>query len=444
MAPRVRPIGEFVYEMGRPTIFGIIRDLGGQGIDIVTKGADPSGTTDSTEAINAALAEAVTFTPPKAIILPPGRFLTNGGHDLSGKDGLAILGAGIGATTLVTTHATNDIFSYGGDDLADLHIGQFSVIAPTTTTRSAGWFFRGTTASPGGAYLVRCRFYDLDIKWQTNGIWIPQYEFVWCNRIFMSDFAGAGNGIGVKAGQTAVGAQNQGSEIYFTDCQVYGSAFLNPGGLSKLQYGFWIEDCQAIYVTQSAAGGSVANNWRFVSNAAGAGIQNCFFDSLISDATDTSHSTYITGTGQYNALGWSNSWFSGAGRLHAGTGLGNGVRCDAANVSGLSFSACRLLLNRGTGMYLAPGAGGSLTLTGNIFGSNGEGGDANNKDSIFVNVGVGSIGAIMAGNLCGGVVGTGVSVRTPIGSTTDMVITGNRWASGVSYGAVPAVDANNL
>jgi len=414
-----------------------LQDKGGQVFNVKAYGAKGDDATDDTAAIDATKAAAAAVAPRGIVHFPPGIYLTTGLHSLSGLNGISVVGSGVGRTIIKLTHATNDLFTYSGD-LLELTMSGFSVVA--SASRTAGWVLKG----PSSGFLLRSRISDIDIKQQTNGIWIPQFEFVWLDRVFMSDFKGAGNGVGLKIGQTAAGGANQGSEFYLTNCQVYGSQFLTPGSPSLLQYGIWIEDCQAVYGVQSGAGGALVNNWRFVTNAAGPNILNCFFADCVSDATDTGHSTYITGTGLFQNSRFVNGHMAGAGQLTASPPTNtNGLRIDCAVLSGVSFVGMIFAGNRGTGAYFAPGAAGAVVLNGNIFGGNGAGNAANNNDDIYLGFAAGQLGAQVVGNLSGGVAGTGVSIRIPASASTQNVIVGNTLTSGVSYGTMPEISALN-
>jgi hypothetical protein len=136
-------------------------------------------------AINAAAAVS-----PRGVVLIPAVSCTfkRANFDLSGLDGLQIVGSGIGATVIHLAHPSNDLFRWTTTTY-DQTIRDFSVTSDTVA-RTSGWIARVNVAYNGWALLRRVRFSDLDIKKQVNGLWIAQYEFVWITRCFMTDFVG--------------------------------------------------------------------------------------------------------------------------------------------------------------------------------------------------------------------------------------------------------------
>jgi len=76
MAPRVRPISEFVYEMGRPVVAGVIRDLGGQVFNVKAYGAVGDAVANDAAAIDAAVTAAQVNGG--VVYFPTGRYVYSG------------------------------------------------------------------------------------------------------------------------------------------------------------------------------------------------------------------------------------------------------------------------------------------------------------------------------------------------------------------------------
>jgi hypothetical protein len=430
MTARVRPITEFVYEMGRMPIVGILRDIGGQATDVVTRGADPSGVADSTAAINSVLDEG------GSVLFPAGTFKTTGLHQLA-TNGQTIIGMGPGATTVDLAHATNDLFQWPGNTW-DVRLGGFSITS--SVVRTGGWVLRGPTASPGSGFIARSGFFDMDIKRQVNGIHVNQFEFVTLRDILMSSFVGSG-GIGLKIGQPSVGAQNQGSECYLENVVVTNTDYVSVGA-TPLAIACQIEDCDAVYINRALFGASLTNNLKII--AGGYRCSNHFFNMLVADTTRDGHSMWVTGAGTVSDWQIINSWFGSAGQIAGGAAGVNGIRMDAGVIGRIVLSECNLGNSKGTGLYVdAPTNNAPVIVANSYFTLNGGGAQASNRDSMFFNVQAGALGPTLMGNVCGAVSG-GVDIRTPAATSTRFIIIGNRFTSGTSYGVAPDVNLGNV
>jgi hypothetical protein len=412
--------------------------------NVKTYGAVGNGIADDTAAINLALAAART-AGRGTVFFPAGTYNTSGSHDLSGTNslgtvsGLRILGSGIGGTTLKMTDATHDLF-FSNTQTVDLTLQDFSVTS-NSGVRTGGWVYHaGATLYTSNGYLRRSRIESIDVKKQVNGFWIAQYEFVWMKNLMMSDFVGSG-GIGIKAGQTTASNVNQGSELYILGTQIYGNDFVGSDPLA-LSTGIWIEDTDAVYVVNSGVGGALTNSLRMVANAGGHGPSNHFFDQMISDATRDSHGVYVTGGGTVVNLKFTGCWFASAGQLPSGSAGANGIRFDVAQLGVLEITGSKIINNRGTGLYFATHASNAaVAFSGNTISSNGQGAQAGNNDGIYVDVPIDVLGPVMSGNQeVGGE--NGVGLRTS-STANRLIIVGNRFVSGVSFGITPNIKGLN-
>lgn len=111
-------------------------------------GADPTGSADSTAALNAFYA---AITPGKIGRMPPGTFKFTSALTWAGKDRIAIIGAGRGVTTLryAGANTTNDLITFG--DYLDTYIDNlfldFTVSSSVMLTGGYALRFKGLSSS---------------------------------------------------------------------------------------------------------------------------------------------------------------------------------------------------------------------------------------------------------------------------------------------------------
>lgn len=401
-------------------------DRGGQVFNVKAYGAVGDGSADDTAAISAALTAAMAVKG--TLFFPAGTFKTTGDYDLSNQAGLTIRGEGSGSIIRLA-HATNTLFRWGSGNVNDLSIGNFKVVSDTVT-RTAGWVINGTAAyNAANGTMFYSRIHDILMANQVNGISITRYVFVTVENCDFID--GVGSGTAFRAGQTAATAVNQGSELYFINCQVFGTN-------AAPSIGFLIEDCDAVYLRGSGATGTVDHSLKMI--AGGWGLNNHFFHNWVSDTTKNNHSTYITGTGVAHRLMFAGCWFASAGQGTGGVATANGVRIDATTLGTIQFTGCHFVNNKGTGLYITKS--GRITVSGCAFESNGLGATANNNYGMYFNASAaGGTAPVITG--CNEEASNGTGLR--LGANADKAtVVGNRWNSGVTYDVKPQVSALNV
>jgi hypothetical protein len=407
-------------------------------------GAHGDGVADDTNAIQAALNEIGVRTragaPGSVLYFPPGIYRTTGNFDVSAFDGLNVVGAGPGVTTIRLAHATNDLFFIGLFNTQNQHYREFSVISDTIV-RTDGWIFRGGIGTPLGAgALLHSRFSDIDIKDQVNGFWIPKYEFVWIDRVKMSTFVGEG-GIGIKAGQPSAPNRpdnNQGSELAIRATSITGrdlsgrSLFLAP---PRLAYGYVIQDVDAVYLTDSEATMTLKSGLWVTSSDNGHVPSNLFFDKVVFDSTRDDPAARFTGFRLFDVT-ITGCVFSNAGRM-AGGSAQPGLSFESQLVGPLVISGSQFLNSRGHGLRMNPrvlprGAGQSppsIAISGAVLADNG-------GDGIHLNFTPGELAPVITGTNEVGSGGKGLRLS---GGTNRIVVSGNRFVSGIDLGGVQAV-----
>lgn len=312
-----------------------LRDWGGAVFNVMAYpyGAVGDGSADDTTAINNAISAAEAATAPGIVYFPSGyKFKTTGNHTITT---CSVLGGGPG-TVIKLEHATNDLFviATATSNRSDISIGNFQVTS--ATTRTSGWVIKYAPAYNAGFGIVRSRFFNITMQNQFNGIWIAAYEYDWMDSCIYDNpsTTGTTGSTAFKFGQTASTNINQGSEFYVSNCQS------NNRGQASNSYGFWIEDCDAIYFKGC---GAMAYLNSFTMTNTGHGCSNHFWTQVVADVTSNStannHSCWIKGTQQNVNNVITNSWFAAA------QGGSDGLHIDAGaaqlwNITNSIFYNC--------------------------------------------------------------------------------------------------------
>lgn len=415
-----------------------VEDHGGQVFNVRAYGAIGNGVADDTAAIAATITAAAAISPRGVVFFPPGTYLTTGSHSLDGLDGIKIIGSGVGSTTMELGHATNSLFSTANTVTSNISISDFTVTS-TTVTRTAGWVFEVNTAYNGAGQLARSRISRLEVRNQFNGFAFRKYGFVEVESINMWSCVGT-TGIGMKFGQTTSSDVNQGSEIYLRDVQIYPTDF--GATTSALAAAYWIEDTDAVYMDRCGAGAVYGSCLKIVANTGGHSPSNHFFSGCVFDTTSEGHDVWITGTGAVVNFKFTGCWIASAGKVAGATINGKGMLINCASVTSGEITGTNFYNTAGAGLYIdtdqAP-----IALSGCTFNANGTANEAGNADSIYIAISLNNLGPVICGNQqTGGNGAGGVAIQTSAGANR-LVITGNRWVNGTTYGVAPLVNANN-
>lgn len=355
----------------------VVRSVQAKLFDVVSVkdfGAKGDGVTDDTAAINAAIASGAL-----RIMFPPGTYNTAGNHSLDGRNGLQLLGAGVGASILNVTHASNNLFYTGATVTNNLLISGFTVTS-TSVVRTGGWVFAVVNAYNGTGALSNSTISNLQIMKQVNGLWIAKYQFVNVEDVLMYSWVGT-NGRGLQVGQTTTTNVNQGSQCYLKNVQIYGNDL--AGGAPILSTGLYIEDCDAVQAVDCGIGGVLTNDMLLQSNAGGHGPSNHFFVDCVFDATKNGACVVFSATGTFQQIMFTGCWIASAGRLSGGAIEATGLTFTAGpTYSDVSFIGGTVYNCNGTGIYIAKG--GTITISGVKITGNGSAA-ATDKYGIWVN-----------------------------------------------------------
>ncbi len=294
----------------------------------------------------------------------------------------------------------------------------------------------GTTFGNDLGSMSKGRIIDLEIINQVNGFWINKYEKVWIERVNMVSFVGnLSNSTAIKIGQP--GSGNNGSDLHINDTSIYSIPTSAAGSTPKLNYGVWIEDTDAVFMSDSEVGGALKSNLVIKgSSMANHWPQNHFFSNVIFDATVNEASVHITGEGRADRLYFTGCWIASAGRMQQseGTLKPDGMLIDINDLGGMGITGGTVYNASGSGIHIYSSLGSApIAISGVQILNNG-------NDGITVNVPVNALGPVITGvdEMNSGRYGLQTS------NANRMVVTGNRFVSGYHFNQhQPQVFANN-
>lgn len=299
--------------------------------------AKGDGSTDDTAAINAAIAAANAYLAPSAsqrgaiVYFPPGIYRTLAGLTSITGNGVQLVGAGIGASTIYVGHATADIVTFGsGTEFCELRNLQFF----NQVTRTAG------------SYIV------------TNG----------ANDLLIRDFTMTGHFVGITvsgggiknyiergtinsaAQTTSIGIDvlnGAAGDTYISDIVMSNGGTIPAAGIRLRQTGHLsLHDCN---ITKCDIGLLIDPQTTDVTYLF---IDTCLFDTCVSAAMKLNPAN--SASARIRSVKIVNSWFAGSSGANA-PGVNMTSAGASAIVDAFSFHGCRFLNNGGNGITLAFG-----------------------------------------------------------------------------------------
>jgi hypothetical protein len=363
---------------------------------------------------------------------------TLGNIDISGLTRLAITGRG----SIDIAHASNDLFYYTATT------NGIEINGPKITssvTRTGGWVLRANSVYTVAARLQASRIANIEIEKQANGIWIlPRYVRLE-NVLFHNPVAVTGN-VAFKFGQTAATAVAQGVEAHLNNVRALGFDLYTETGASypsRLSYGYVIEDCDAVYLTDCHALNVLKNCARLIGG--GWGLHNHFFTNFVADSSRDESLVVLTGSGIMIWITFDQGWYGGGGAPAGGAAAAHGIHIDGTGpIDAIKIQNTRNRFNKGSGIYIDAATRADVLITGNQFSENGFGATSGDNHNIYVNVPSGAIGPTIIGNEDSPTYpSNGAGLRTS--STANRVIVrDNTFPGGWTYGVTPHDSFGNV
>lgn len=366
--------------------------INGAPLNVLDYGADNTGTSNSTTAINNALTAAATKA--QSVYFPAGTYLYNGGGLL--QSGVVVFGDGRDASIIKSALATPTsgyLFAAFGEG-----------------SGLRGLRFIANVTQTGGSYVklmgAESFIEDFHMDGDFNGIYMTGNV----SRIRHGRFQdGAANSIRIFAGggdnsqlidDVLMGAQLP--QISQVGIKVQNSAALIISNTSVIQQGTGL-------LVSATSGNDIFSMY----------VNNCFFD----NSSNSGLSITATGTGNVARCRFANCWF--------GSSTSDGVFINNSGsglIKGLYFDSCHAVLNGGSGLTTG-GTVSDIAITGGLY--------ANNTYGVYFNSGttasrivgatVGEGGGLLGNSNSGVVLNTG---------TQNILVQDNTIFTNTSYGVL--------
>jgi len=415
-------------------------------------GAVGDGVTDDTYAINATIKAAGSVIPRGTVLFPRGMYKTTGNHDLSNLHGLKIRGEGIRTSQIVTNHPTNNIFTlrYGmvltGFEMSDLtftscpitpqtslgYSQQFYSIPAGSFQRVGGYVFSG---GPNTWLNQFCKFQDLEIIGQANGIQVSNFHTISMVRINAFGWSAPG-GVGVFLGDQNA-KTSTGWGCFFDGCKINGSLAWDQHK-TGLNYGVYGINVNSVHIDGSlilatrAADVQIGTLLPALDQCGEIFIGDTQFDStggchiyIYNSYSISISNCQFYNTGLHSYEGWPKQGDATSGVIIAGS-----KNCSISN-SFFNWAT-------GTGLVLWCSTG---TLSGCVFEDNGLGLVPGSSDAICVQQAAPNDPSwVITG--CRDTHSHGWSLNTGT-NTQRLVVVGNYFASKASFATPPLVNSGN-
>lgn len=315
-------------------VWGNVRDLGGQVVNVLAYGAAGNGTTDDTAAFVAA--HAALPAQGGTIYMPPGSYKIS---TLSLTKATRLQGAGVGATKIIAGDATSNVIVF-----STFFCSVESVLFDTSVTRTAGAYVHFTT----GASHSHLR--DFVMQGYYTGVRMS-----------------ADAGTRVQSGSLYNGATSAGSCGMLVDAgndTYIDSITMDAPAISQPTAGIKVTSTGALNITNCAI--IRHTDCLLITPSVSSGDVYCintYFDSAVRGIVIAPTGT--VGLGRCRFVGCWASSHTGHGVTIDGTGLSG-----AGYIETVEFYGLHAILNGGDGMRLSGGVVDSVQLHGGQFSAN--------------------------------------------------------------------------
>lgn len=351
-------------------------------INIADYGADPTGATDSTSAIQSALN---ANTSSGTVYFPAGTYSVNATLTIS-HPGIYI-GAGPQATAISTASASNDVVVVNASGVTIENM-EFT----SSVTRTANWY---VVLNPGFGYFFLDNFIMVG---HVGGILVQNCLTGSINNAYMVAAANANSNHIDLTGTTTDFWVNR------ITADTTGASQIGAGiAITGNNGGCFISNCDILH----AGNGLILNNNVASSNLLATFVMNCYFDTC---NTGCALQTTASGALLVNAR-FTNCWFS------SNNVDGVVITTTAGSVKGIQFCNCEMSGNTSRGLLINTTSASDIRLDACGIGGNlSDGFFSNISNYSITNSRIGSYG-LFSGNGGWGING--------VASQSGVVITGN-------------------
>ena len=381
------------------TVQSKLRDV----VSVLDFGADPTGASSSTTAINNAIIAANT-AGGKTVFFPAGRYLYTTSAAISVGDGITLLGENPISSVIFTNNASAEIFNLSGYGSRIQSLGFQS-----NTTQTSGTFI---TLS-GSENSIN----DFRIQNDFNGVLVTGSVASIENGIFSQSSSG-GKRIIFRCGDSAPSLSNIVFEAQATNFPLAGLSLQNV--VSLFAYNLEI-------ISQGTAIEIIPGT--------GQQVTECFFDGCFFDTSSTDCVIQPVGTGLVLRNTFINSW---SGNSTTSNGGITAIQSGSTVISGLYFINHNSVYNTNgaaTGINLN-GIISDVRILGGLYAQNGNAGiyAAHTGDISIIGAGLGALGGF-TGNGSYGVV---------FGPNVTSIICSNNYMIGNTSGAIADTSASTI
>ena len=353
--------------------------------DVTTFGADPTGSGDSTAAIQSAV-NACVAAAGGTIYVPHGRFKVSGSININGANGPVLAGDGAYNTTLFSTTSNIDVLVASGNAVEIRNLTLTS-----TPAQTGGALIYGNKTANITLLGVNFSNYNVGFYSQDNLVTVRDCTF-------SGGIPGRGIGIFVDGGAGGGVIDNVVMTPPGRNSQPYAGIEVVQAGAVLISNSNIIQQGTDLYINPGANQGAFAIF-----------AVNTYFDSAVSGLI-----IQPSGGGGVQRVLFSNCWFSSHTSGGGGVVIENG---GGGATSSVSFENCIAIQNSGSGISINDGS--DITVRGGIFGGNVYGIYVGPNVSDFSVEGVSAGAYSTVGNSQYGIVVSG-------GSTDHYIVANNR------------------
>lgn len=399
-----------------------LEDRGGQVFNAQAYGATGNGSTDDTAAIQA----AITAAGAGIVYLPAGQYKVSSALSLSAS-GASLLGAGVGATRLVTNSATSDVIRMGlsgsyrvpGSRVGDLSIG-------ASVTRTAGAAIR---VYPGEQFTIdNIRIGPMGGDGiVANAVGGVSPAIIYASRID-AEITGAFSAVLVDGGGEFHLSHSWLRGPVFWDGTVTGSV-----GINVLEGGVFVNDVEAVQFERGI----------YLHPAAGKLVAWSTFRNVLADQ-NALHGFHLAGSGNIWGISLIDCWAGTNAVASPHTSI-NGTGFKLEKGDGIIVSNVRSINNGGHGIDVLSGVT-NLSILGGFVTGNSVASYGNAQGiAIEANVQRFRIQGVRTGSAAGQPVQQGWGIFIVAGSD-NYIVTGNDTAGNVTGGInnVPGTSATRI
>jgi hypothetical protein len=385
-----------------------------ESFSVLDFGADPTGATDSTLALQTAIAEAKKLMldrfngPGISILFPNGTYLLSGTLTIDFSN-VYLVGESPGGVILRAPSANFDLIHFDGSALALYSVGMLNIRTYTPGNATAGCHIRARRLINAFFNNIQC------IGWYDGIVSDGCAKTVFSNLLLTQENRTAGTTF--RYGIDFASTTNNNSDVHVSEFQIS----WNPSTFTN-ETAIRIQGADGIYFMGGHHQGAV------LLSPAGVTCASVFWTGIYFDAAPTNHVVFSGTSAAYRNFKFVNCYMRDC--------AADGLLFNASSpISKVEVVATQFASN-GTGIRCTTGVT-DMTVSASIFDDNNAGNNAANGDIIVTS---GEVTVGLCRFIGGGAAGTAIGLGA---SSADCIITNNSLASSNSAAKITNTGANN-